>query len=432
MLIVVRSHEPNRAKAPRVRALILVLAGAWWLAEAPLATAEQPAPSQQNGVVLTYASAVQRAMTANTRLAAARLRRAVNVASRDVSAERLNPEFRIEMSKEMPKEGYTIAVPLELGGKRSRRVQVAEASIRAGEAELTQVMAEVQADVRRAYFALFVAERRQALLEDMQTLAERARDAAQARFDAGGVPRLEVVQAQLALSDIRNQATAASGSVTAARAVLNAAVGLPTDTLLTIEATLDPGPPLAACEVLTRARQTSAEIATVDRRIEEQRARVALAHALRTPDITPEATLTRRAEPEFATGWRAAVAVTLPIFTTHGPAVRLEEAALTQLTSEREATMSRISGEVASAVAIAESQRLQYIRYRDEILPQALELERMADDSYRLGQTAIAAYLQALQASRDVRLRSIQAAADLQGALADLERAIGAPLSPLP
>jgi outer membrane protein TolC len=55
----------------------------------------------------------------------------------------------------------------------------------------------------------------------------------------------------------------------------------------------------------------------------------------------------------------------------------------------------------------------------------------MAEDSYKLGQTAIAAYLQALQASRDVRLRSIQAAADLQSALADLERAIGA-LTPAP
>jgi cobalt-zinc-cadmium efflux system outer membrane protein len=438
MLIAVCSPGPDRGKALRARALIL--AGVSWLAVAPLASAGQAPPpqqsaprqTQQSAAVLTYEAAVQRAMTANPRIAAARLRRDVNVASRAVAAERLNPEFRFEMAKETPKEGYTLAVPFELGGKRSRRVQVAEASIRAGDAELAQLMAEVQADVRRAYFALFVAERRQALLDDMQTLAERARDAAQARFDAGGVPRLEVVQAQLALSDVRNQAAAATGSVTAARAVLNAAVGLPLDTVLTIEATLDPGPPLAASEALARARQTSAEIATADRRIEEQRARVALAQALRTPDITPEATLTRRAEPEFTTGWRAAVAVTLPVFTTHSAAVRVEDAALAQLTREREATVARISGEVASAAAIAESQRLQYIRYRDEILPQALELERMADDSYRLGQTAIAAYLQALQASRDVRLRSIQAAADLQGALADLERAIGAPLTPLP
>jgi cobalt-zinc-cadmium efflux system outer membrane protein len=102
------------------------------------------------------------------------------------------------------------------------------------------------------------------------------------------------------------------------------------------------------------------------------------------------------------------------------------------LTSEREATAARISGEVTAAAAVAESQRQQFVRYRDEIVPQALELERMAEDAYRLGQTNIAAYLQAVQSSRDVRLRSIQAAADLQNAIADLERAIGAPLTPTP
>jgi outer membrane protein TolC len=50
----------------------------------------------------------------------------------------------------------------------------------------------------------------------------------------------------------------------------------------------------------------------------------------------------------------------------------------------------------------------------------------MAEDAYRLGQTGISAYLQALQSTRDVRLRSLQAEADLQSALAELDRAIGA------
>jgi cobalt-zinc-cadmium efflux system outer membrane protein len=62
------------------------------------------------------------------------------------------------------------------------------------------------------------------------------------------------------------------------------------------------------------------------------------------------------------------------------------------------------------------------------ILPQAQQVEQLAQDSYDLGQTGIAALLQALQAARDVRLRSVDAAAQFQAALADLERAIGTPL----
>jgi cobalt-zinc-cadmium efflux system outer membrane protein len=198
-----------------------------------------------------------------------------------------------------------------------------------------------------------------------------------------------------------------------------------------VDTALEAGPSVDAAAAVARARTASAELAAIDRRLDEQRARVALAQALRAPDVTPEATLTRRAAPEFDVGWRAGVAVTVPVFTTHRAGVRVEEATLAQLTTEREAALARIAGGVASAAAMAEAQRQQYLRYRDEILPQALEVERMAEDSYKLGQTGIAAYLQALQASRDVRLRSIQAAADLQSSLADLERAIGA-LTPAP
>ena len=55
-------------------------------------------------------------------------------------------------------------------------------------------------------------------------------------------------------------------------------------------------------------------------------------------------------------------------------------------------------------------------------------MEQLAQDSYQLGQTGIAALLQALQASRDVRLRSIDAVSQFQTAITDLERSIGVPL----
>jgi len=183
---------------------------------------------------------------------------------------------------------------------------------------------------------------------------------------------------------------------------------------------------------IARARQASAELALFDRRLDAQRARVALAKALQKPDITPEGSYTHGWEQgaDFQNGWKAALAITLPIFTTHKAGVALEESTLAQLSAERNATDARIAADVTAAVAVAEAQRQQVTRYRDEILPQAVQVETMADDAYRLGQTGIAAYLQALQATRDVRLRSLQAEADLQAALADLEQAIGAPLQP--
>jgi hypothetical protein len=83
------------------------------------------------------------------------------------------------------------------------------------------------------------------------------------------------------------------------------------------------------------------------------------------------------------------VGVALPIFTRHRAGVALEQATLTQLTAARDATLARVTGEVAGAAALADAQRAQYLRYRDQIVPQALEVERLAEDSYRLGQTGI-------------------------------------------
>jgi cobalt-zinc-cadmium efflux system outer membrane protein len=402
-------------------------AGACLLAFLFFFAAAAAAPFAQSGS-LTLQAAIDRALGANPAIAAARLRRAIDVAGLAVARERLNPEGTVEIEKEAPKQAFGFAIPLELGGKRAKRIALSEATIRAGDMELAATIAQIRNDVRRAYYEVVVAEARLTLLRELRDLSTRARDAAQARFETGDAPRLEVLQASLTLAGAENEATAAEGVVVAARARLNAVLGQPLDTLQPLTTSIDAGTPVVIATALSLARSGSAELAVLDRRIDEQRARLALARALRVPDVVSTATLTHDAEPEFTYGWRAGVAVTLPMFTTHKAGVVVEQATLDQLTAERDAALLRINGEVTAAAAGAESQRLAYVRYRDVILPQAQQVEQLAQDSYQLGQTGIAALLQALQASRDVRLRSLEAGSQFEAALADLERAIGAPL----
>jgi cobalt-zinc-cadmium efflux system outer membrane protein len=374
---------------------------------------------------LTFEAALERALDNNPAIAAARLRRAIGMRGVDVAAERPNPEFRAELEKEAPKESYSLGVPLELGGKRGRRIAVGEAVVRTTEAEIGQTLVDVRAAVRRAYFTRVAAEARLTLVGELRDLAQRARDAAQQRFDAGSVPRLELVQAELALAQAENDRVGAQAAADAARVTLDALLGFPLDASPALVTPLDAGALPALPAALQAARSSNSELAVLDRRLDEQRARVALARSLQTPDVTPEATLTRRAEPEFGTGWRAAVGIALPVFTRHRAGVEVEQATLAQLELERAAALARIEGEVASGTALAAAQRQQMQEYRDRILPQALDVERMAEDAYRLGQTGISALLLALQATRDARLKSLAAAEQYQNALADLERTMG-------
>jgi cobalt-zinc-cadmium efflux system outer membrane protein len=345
-----------------------------------------------------------------------------------VLRERPNPETTLELTRETPRQAVGVAWPLELGGKRSKRVAVGEATIRSGEAELTVTIAEIRSDVRRAYSDVLVTAARLAVLLELQDLSRRARDTAQARFDAGDAPRLEVLQADLAVGAAENEAAATEGAARAARTRLNALLGEPLDADLRLADPLFTDAAMPAGAALDLARSSSSELRLLDRRIEEQRARVELANALRTPDVVPSASLTHDSQPEFDYGWRAGVAIVLPVLSTHKAGVRVEQATLDELTATRQAVETRIAGDVTAAAAAADAGRAAYIRYRDAILPQAEQVEQLAQDSYRLGQTGIAALLQSLQAARDLRLRSIDAAAQLRGAVADLERAIGAPL----
>ena len=400
----------------------------WAFALLPLVFASPAAAQVTPDNALTLQAALDRALAANPTIAAARLTSAIHLAGRALAGERPNPEATVEFEKETPKQAYGFALPLELGGKRAKRIAVSEATIHAGEAELTATIAQVRNEVRRAYYEVLVAEARLLVLRELRDLSQRVRDTAQARFDAGDAPRLEVLQASLVLAAAENETIAVQGVSVAARTRLNALIGQPLDTSQRLSTSLDAGGPVEVDAALNLARTGSATLALLDRQIEQQRARLALAHALRTPDLVPTATLTHDAEPEFTYGWRAGLAITVPIFTTHSAGVAVEQTTLDQLMAQRQAAVQRMTGEVTAAAAAAEAHRQTYIRYRDLILPQAQQVEQLAQDSYQLGQTGIASLLQSLQASRDLRLRSLDAVSELQAAIADLEQAIGAPL----
>ena len=384
--------------------------------------AQQPAAQPP----LTLESALQQALEKNPDIATARLARTASAAGIAVASEWLNPEIAYEIEKETPKQSLTGVLPIELGHKRQYRIDLAKAAAATGEAAYNQVLAVVRAEVRRTYFESAAADRRLVLALELRDLAVRVRDAARARFQAGDVPELEVVQTEVALSAVDDEVTAARGEIAATRAELNALIGIAPTTQWALTDDLlagDVPPPEAA---IAQALQGNAELAVLDRKLTEQRYRRAIANALRTPDLSVGPAITWDAQPEFKVGWRLSFAVTAPIFATHKAGVIAEDAETARLQAERQAAAARITGGVHAALARANAAREQLQRYQTETLPRVETLERMAQTSYASGQTGLVALLQALQQARESRQRGLQSAVDFQAALAELEKAIGA------
>jgi outer membrane protein, heavy metal efflux system len=410
--LTLRTSKTNRLSYALFFAVVLV----------PRAvTAQVPA-------VLSLADALARAAEANPTVLAARMARAVDVAGINAAGQRPNPEISVENQRETPHWAFGGSLPLELSGKRGRRIDVAKATLAVTEAETARVMSEVRADVRRAYFEVVAASRLVDVARELEKVATSARDAARERFQTGAAPRLDVLQTQLALSEAQNESASALGALVAARTELNTLLAYPPAADPDLADNLASGTLPTVEAAVHQAIAGNTELQVLNRQLEEASARVALAKALRRPDPSLTAAVTYGAEPEFNLGWRFGGAIALPIFTTGRADVAVAEAAVAKATADRDARASQISGAVAAAVVRADAAHQAVLRYETDVLPASIQVESMAQESYTSGQTGLAALLQTLQSAREIRQRSVRAALDYQLALADLERAMGTAL----
>jgi cobalt-zinc-cadmium efflux system outer membrane protein len=415
-------HSLAARRARRHRLPLIAIMAMIGAAITPVAAAPQaPAPLAS----VSLQSALDRALLANPTITAARLQRAVDAAGVGVARERPNPDVTFEAAKDAPRKAFGGSVPIELGGKRQRRIDVAQAGVSAAEADLERVIAEVQNDVRRAYFQAVAADRAVTLAEETRQLAQRARDAAKARADAGDVAQADVAQTDLALGGADDELIGARGEAAATHAELNTLLGQPATTSLTLTDDLLSGPAPTAEAAIAQATHANTAIVAIDRRIEEQTARRDLAKALQSPDVTAGGGVTWDAQPDFSVGWRLNFGVTLPLFTTHRAGVQVEDAELARLRAERDALVATVGGGVVAALARVQAARDRMTHFQNTTLPNITAVERYAQDSYNAGQTPLAALLQALQQTRDSRKVGLQVSLDYQLALADLERAMG-------
>jgi cobalt-zinc-cadmium efflux system outer membrane protein len=393
------------------------------------ASAAAPLPQATPTAPLTLAEAETRALTSNPTIVAARLQRPVDEAGVAVARERPNPDLSFTNTRQTPRDEVAFSVPVELGGKRSRRIDLAKATVASGEATLAETIAGVQNDVRRAFYQVLAADASVRLAQEAQALAQRARDAAQARFTAGEVPQSDVTQADLDLASAEDDTADAGGEALAARADLNTLLGQPASSPLTLDDNLTtPGPIPTLAQALAEAGQINAGLAVLDKQIAQQAAQMNLAKSQRVPDFNAGGGVSWGAQPDFSVGWSVTFDMNVPVFTSHQAGVQVETAELARLHAGRNARALAIAGAVEAAYARLSSARARMDQFQTRSLPLSNQVEQMAQRAYASGEKGLTDLLQALQQVRDIRQKALQSSLDFQLALADLEQAIGAPI----
>ena len=394
---VVRPCQEGGVVAPSgLRPLSLVIRIVWcsMLGAVPPAWAQAP-PEARAPVRLTLDQATARALDANLTYKARLLDRDLAVSEIDIAHERPNPDFSYENQRDAPYHAFLLNVPIELGGKRSSRIRLGEASRDVTSAEIGREAADLRAEVRRAFYRLLASDRRAEFARELTSVATRARDAAQARVDSGDAPRLDLVQADLARARVVNAAATIDGERAALEEELDVLVGLPAGSH--IEAS---GELFSDGSGLVGGATTSApgvDIAAAEGRVRAAEASVGLAKALRVPDLTLGGGLTDDAPPDFSFGWKATAGVTVPLFTTHRAQVTRAEVQSSQATRLAAAAHAEVDGKTAAATSRARTLGDAVSRTTRDILPASRTLTDMAQASYESGQTGMVALLQSLQ-----------------------------------
>lgn len=395
----------------------------------------------QEAVRLTRAQALAEALAKNPQLGA--IRAQVEEARAGIAQTTAFPDPSFAFTSEQQKSlgnlrsaqsrdvGASFTIPFPDKFRLNRRIS--EAALRAAEFSLTQTQQQIASDTESAFDAVLVAE---AQLENdtaSEHLSEDIVRKTQARYDAGTVARLDVLQARVNFSQARNQTIADDRALMTARASFARALGLPSGTIVEPAEKLDvpPAPPDLGALVKI-AEDHRPELASAVALREGARFAVTLAKEFWFPDLNISLFRNFTAGAPAAYSTAGSFAVPLFFWQHEKGDVAAAEAKQVELAADESVTRAQVDLEVRTAYAAADTARRQTLWIRDDLLPQARESYEVASKSYALGGSSALDLINAKTALLAAQTQYVQALGAVNDAQAQLELAVGAPLPPAP
>jgi cobalt-zinc-cadmium efflux system outer membrane protein len=327
--------------------------------------------------------------------------------------------------------GFGLTFPFP--GKTKLRGEVAKATLRAAEFTLTQLQQSVASQTAQAYDAILVALRHAEDLKQGKELSLDFLAKTKARFLAGTVPKVDVVKAQVDVSQADNDLIANERMLLTAQANLNRLLGRSGGAPIATTDSLEVPASIAELEALEKLAQTSRpELQSLEIQRQGASAATRLARQYWAPDLN--LTFSRNAVDGSPTTYTTGIGIGFPIFFRQhlqgevASAIHREQ----ELAANVSDIVAQISLDVRTSYANASTALRQAIFLRDELLPEAREVYRVASVSYGLGGTSALDLLDAKRTLLDAEKQYADALAAANDAQAALELAVGAPLPAVP
>jgi outer membrane protein, heavy metal efflux system len=396
------------------------------------------------------ADVVRRALQSNGELAAARLEVERARARVRQAGLRPNPTLDFEQTTGRltgsPGERETsvgVSLPLELGGRRRRRVELARAELEAVEAETADRERRLAGEVLSSYAEALAALRELEITEGLTDLDLQTTRFVQARVNEGESAPIELSLLRVEVERLRSRRALVEGRLQAALLRLKALAGIPAEEPLRLrEAIATPPlrePPASVEAAVEIALRTRPDLRLARLNEEVARAGLRLARAQAIPDVaasvrysqgrsvfddTPVGPISDR-DRQLTFG----VSVAIPVFNKNQGAKEEAAAAIAQARTRREFLEQVVRAEVASAYARYEAAGRAVRTFETGVIGSSTANVGSIRAAYQLGEYRVTDLLAEQRRLLDSQREFTEALAERFRALADLRQAIGAPQS---
>jgi outer membrane protein, heavy metal efflux system len=319
------------------------------------------------------------------------------------------------------------------GGKRQLRTQVADADVEITKAEVEAKRRDVLAEVRSAFYELLQNQEGLRFHDEQATIARQGLASARIKYVVGKVPQSDMLKAQIALTRLVEHLVMLQQDGDLARARLNTLLGRDPGTPL--EVVGDYSPPSAVPGLLDlekAALENRPELAAVSAAIRQSESRTQLAQKSFKPDYTVSGGYMLMPEDSrYRNTYMAELSITLPWLNRrrHDAEIAEARAMVAADSSEYDSRRAAIFEEIQQTLVRARVAYRLVGLYRDTLRPQAQAVLKATVAAYQADRADYLNLLDSQNTTLDVELNYIRAASDLETRLADLERAVGAPLT---
>lgn len=321
----------------------------------------------------------------------------------------------------------TVVQPIEMGGKRDKRFQVASLEKKLAVWAYNLSRLDIIRQTQQSFAEVLGMQQRLKLTSNQMDLAEQLLSTARRRVDAGKDSPSEVDKAQIEFANAQMEYRRAASVLIDARHRLAMLWGAAIPGFEQVEGNLNIHAELPTLAQLEQQAQRHPQILRWQDEQALGRARLSLAKAQARSDIAVTAGLKRLEQDDDNTAI-VGLAIPLPVFNRNQGAIEAAQHELAKTQQRRVQALAQIESQLARSRQRLETALAQVTMLKDPVLVNARTVFEVARRGYKEGKFDYLYLLDAQRTLFNTQAQLLEAQISVRLARADLEYAVGQPL----